>query len=205
MKRLVIVLLVFCPFTLSAMDDDPRLTAITIDKLEWQEENTQLLEGEFWVGRDLSKWVIDTDLERHEGETEDLVIDLYHRRAVSAFWDFELGLSQRLEGHDESRLRLGVKGLAPWFIETTAVLNIGDEQTELNLEFEHELWLNADWAIHSGLELNVYEQLRDQLELRLLLKYERHKNLHPYLGIEHKRLEGSTTRTSVAAGLSFWF
>ena len=219
MNRWPIYFLLLLPHTSFAggMNDDPALFYTNLHRFEVQEDHKQVIEAEFWYGRDLSKWAFDIDAERHSGEFEDLSFSISKRRALSAFWDAEVGIRRDLDpGSPSTRARFALTGIAPYFIETTLALHIDDNQAHLEIEFEHELPLSANWAIKSGLEIDAYSDSDEdrhessgisEVEVSLLVMNERHKNLHPYFGIEYKHVNSSESASEASAllGLCYWF
>ena len=221
MGVLIILALSYSKTAAGGMDADPLLFSIDAHRFEWQEEDAFFIESEFWIGRDLSRWVLDLELEHHAGKTEELIVGMTHRRAISAFWNVDVGFSHILEEHEDTFLRLSVNGLAPYFIESDIALEISDSQTSLTMEFEHELWLSSDWLLASNLELDLmaranphHQQAKglNKVKASLMLKYERHKHVHPYFGIERKSHHGQAAQyvqskrsTQLLAGISFWF
>lgn len=224
MRRLIIPLL-FLPLpVVAAMDDDPLLVGLEVERFEAQESSAQALEGTVWAGRDLSRWVMDVELERERGKTEMLAVDLYQRRPVLPYWDVEVGLRQEpLVGH--SWFRLGVSGLAPWFIETEFTLYLKEHQSQVVAEFEYELPITVNWMLQARLEIQVNgDSDKDEgrgsglaaVESGLQLRYERFKNIHPYLGFESVDYHGDTAdyrqrlgegldQTVALIGLAAWF
>lgn len=205
------------------MDDDPLLFAAEVHRFEWHDHDKRKLDANAWVGRDQSRWVVDMEVERDDDESERLRWEVFNRRPIAPFWDIEIGYRQdNLPGTAASWFKVGIDGLAPYFIETDIGLYVRDGQVELDVDLEHELPLSADWMLVSGLEwVAAMESDRDRkqgqgvnyTEVMLRLQYERHKNLHPYIGLYSKHLYGQTadlhaedsTETSFVLGISAWF
>ena len=62
------------------------------DKLEMQDgesENPLLLEGQGWIGQDLNKFWLKTEVEREDGKTEEAELQALYSKGVSPFWDFQ--------------------------------------------------------------------------------------------------------------------
>ncbi len=199
------------------MTDDPLLVYGSVDKFEIAESAKQKVEADGWVGRDYSKWALNLKAERENDMTRALSFSAAYRRPVNAFWDLDVGLRHDQEpGPEATRLRLALLGMMPYFIETSAAVHLGRQQVHLEIAFEHELPLNRSWMLKTGLELDMYSQADHErevtnglsdLEFRVSLKYERHKHLHPYFVIEHKRhFAGNREKeTHAGLGLSVWF
>ena len=75
--------------------DDPLLTMLTIDQLEKRDTSSSkplAWELQGWVGYDLDKFVFKTEGERAEGETEKAELQLLYGKAITPFWDVQLGI-----------------------------------------------------------------------------------------------------------------
>ena len=75
--------------------DDPLLTTVLVDQFEYREaddDNPLVLEGQGWIGKDLTKLWIKTEFERVDGKTEEAELQVLTSQAVAPYWDFQLGL-----------------------------------------------------------------------------------------------------------------
>jgi len=80
--------------------DDPLLAHIMIDQLEWRsadESDPYVLAAQGWIGKDMNKLWIKTDVEHADGATEDVEIQALYSRAIAPFGDVQVGLRQDLE------------------------------------------------------------------------------------------------------------
>lgn len=221
MKAFLTLLLVILVNPALAMNDDPLLVYAALDRFELSEDE-KLLESEVWVGTDNSRWVINLELEGDDTELHETAVDVFHRTPLSAFWDFEVGARHLdIDGNEGQWLRLGLSGLAPYFIETSLALYVRDGQTHLEGDLHHELPLAADWAVMSRLEFDIYSENEVRFEqgsglgtaeFAIHLRYERHKNLFPYVGVVTHRnfgitkdISGDSGGTYFVVGLSAWF
>lgn len=217
----ILLLLSFSGFATAGMDDDPLLVFGAFERLEWSDTDEGKIEGELWLGRDINKWVLQTEW-HGDSSTESLSWDMFHRRAISAYWDFELGIrTTNVPGPNVSWFRMGVSGVAPYFIESEFVLYLKEDLVLLQAELEHEMPLNANWIWLSRLEFNVASETDEsrhigqgvgEVELGFDLKYERHKNVHPYIGFRSTHHFGDAAdmtahphENSIVVGISAWF
>lgn len=212
------------------MEDDPIISMLQVDQFEWRmTDGTDLFvwEANAWIGRDLHKLWLKTEGEREGGKTEGAEVQLLYTKAITAFWDLQLGAKRDFQ--PEPTRSWGVvafKGLAPYLIEVDASLFVGNSgRLAARLEAEYEYMLSQRWILSPEIELNVYSKddestgvgrgLAD-VELGLRLSYEIRRELAPYIGInwekkyaktaDFARDEGEDTEDFQAlVGLRFWF
>lgn len=194
--------------------DDPLLTYVMVDQLEWRSADGSdpvALDAEGWIGKDLDKLWLKTEVERTDGATEHAEVQALYSRAISPYWDAQVGLRQDFEPDpDRSWGVLGVQGLAPYFFEVEAALfagSSGDTAARLKAEYE---WLFTQRLILSPeLTLDFYGQDDEQrmvgsglsdLEAGLRLRYEIRREFAPYVGINWTRSYGDTADFARAHG-----
>lgn len=204
--------------------DDPLLFYFKADKLEWRdsdEGNLAVWEFDAWVGKDLDKLWISSSGESHEGEVESHELELLYNRALSAFWDLQLGLRHELKPEPtENWIGAGFNGIAPYMLETNISLFVNnDSNANLRLEMEYEYMLTQRVELVPILELSLYSEDDDtrgivsglaQVELGLRLHYQIEREFAPYLGLVYERRKGnsvveSSSETQLVAGVRFWF
>ena len=210
--------------------DDPMLGKIIVDRLELrdtEEGSLSVLEVDAWLGRDLNKLWVKASGERFDGKTTASEIDLLYSRAVSPFWDLQMGLRHQSEPSPSSDWAgIGFKGEAPFLIETDINLFVNDDsQAELRVELEYEYMLSRRWVLLPSLESSLFADDDpdrgigsglSSMELGLRLAYEVNRQLAPYLGVQYERQFGNTadyaeaagedsSETQWVAGLGFWF
>lgn len=99
--------------------DDPLLTKVFVDRLEWlPEENADAFvwDVESWAGYDLNKVWLKTDGPVHDGEVEEAQLQLLYGRAVAAYWDAQAGWRHDFKpGKEQNWLALSVTGLMSFF------------------------------------------------------------------------------------------
>lgn len=219
------------PFTIqAAKEDDPLLYMFKADQLEVRdgdEGNFAVFEGSLWIGKDLNKLWIKSEIEADEDETEGSEWQLLYSRAIDPNWDFQVGLRTDVKPEPERNwLALGFYGVSPyWFEIDTALFIEEDDQVNLRLEAEYEIMLTQKWVLAPEIEVNWYSDDDDELgiasglaelETGIRLRYEITREFAPYIGINYESLLGDTrdiaddndeesSDTQLVAGLRFWF
>ncbi|MCP4002199.1 MAG: copper resistance protein B [Gammaproteobacteria bacterium] len=210
----------------AAGGDDPLLASLIVEELEWREEEDLVWNAEAWVGKDRDKLWLKSEGERTDSSTEEFETQLLYNRAVSAFWNMQVGW--RGDWQPEQRrswLALGVTGLAPGFIKTELTAFIADGRSSVRLKGHYEIQLTQRFKLEPKLETNWYSDADPanswgdgvtDLELSLRLHYLVRPELMPYVGLSYTALYGDTgdfakaegdrdRNLQVLAGLSFWF
>jgi len=211
-------------------NDDPVLTKVMLDQLEWRSSdgvNPYVLEAQAWVGKDLHKLWLKTDVTRVDGATEDAEIQALYSRAIAPYWDLQVGLRQDLK---PSPVRewgvIGIQGLAPYFFDIDAALFIGNSgATGARLSADYELIFTQKLVLAPEITLNLYGQndrayqtgsgLSD-IQMGLRLRYEICREFAPYVGVKWSKSFGNTANyvrdrgepssdTQWVAGVRLWF
>lgn len=210
--------------------DDPTLAKIMIDQLEWRsadEANPYVLEAQGWIGKDLHKLWIKTDVERVDGEIEEAEVQALYSHAIAPFWDFQVGVRQDLKPEpDRNWGVIGVQGLAPYFFEIDAALFVGESgDTALRLSAEYEWMLTQKWVLSPEVTVNFYGQNNAEYgtgsglsdaQAGLRLRYEIRREFAPYIGVNWQHSFGNTADfmqehgevtadTQWVAGIRAWF
>ena len=124
--------------------DNPLLVYGAIDHLEAlldSDQEAYALEAQGWIGKDLDKFWLKTDLALSEGELEEAEVQALYSRALSSYWDLQAGVRHD-DRPDPSRdwLVLGIQGLAPYWFDVDAALFVtSGGQTSARLQAEYEL------------------------------------------------------------------
>jgi len=216
----------------AGMEDDPLLAMMKIEKLEMQdadgdEHKPLVLDASAWIGKDLHKLYIKTEVERVAGDTEEAELQLLYSRALYPFWDVQIGWRRDFDPQPERDwLVLGLQGLAPYMFEVDAVLFVGESgRVGARLDAEYEYMFTQRWVLTPEIEINAYSKndadrgigsgIAD-LSAGLRLRYEIRREFAPYLGINWNRQFGNTadiTRTAgedssdtqLVVGIRAWF
>lgn len=220
MKHYILTLmlsLIFSANSLAAgMEDDPLLTMVKIEKLEVQdadnnEDKPTLLDAYAWIGKDLHKLYIKTEVERVAGDTEEAELQLLYSRALYPFWDLQLGWRRDFDPQPERDwLAIGLQGLAPYMFEVDAVLFVGESgRMAARLDAEYEYMFTQRWVLSPEIEINAYSKdditrgigsgVAD-LSAGLRLRYEIRREFAPYIGINWNKQFGDTADITEAAG-----
>ena len=176
---------------------------VMIDKLEAGDNDTQRWDAQAWYGSDIDKLWLKTEGERNDGITEDAEVQLLYSRAISPFFDAQVGLRHDSRpGPARDWLALGIEGLMPYFLETEATLFVGTEgRSALRLNAEYDLLLTQRLILTPEAELNIYGKsdaeralgsgLSD-VEFGLRLRYEIAREFAPYIGAVWTHRYGDT-------------
>jgi copper resistance protein B len=210
--------------------DNPVITKVMLDKLELQNAdgaNPTLVEAQAWIGKDLNKLWLKTDIEKRTDEIEDAELQALYSHAIAPFWDLQLGLRQDQKPTPSRTWGvLGVQGLAPYFFEVDAALFIGEAgRSAARFSAEYDLLFTQRLILSPELEVNLYGQndaatgkgsgLSD-IKGGIRLRYEICREFAPYLGVNWNRKFGasadyaqSTQQTvsdaNLVIGLRLWF
>jgi copper resistance protein B len=185
---------------------------VSLDHLERvfaKDEVYTAYELKAWIGKDFNKLQLQSEGEIQDGELE-AHTELYWAHAVTAYWDTLLGVRFDSGDHERTWLGLGVQGLAPYWIDTSAKAFVDDAgRIAANLEFKYELMFTQDLELEPKLKAKFFSSEEAELgegaglaELKagLRLKYHIQPELAPYVGVEWQGLFGDTRDLADAAG-----
>lgn len=212
------------------MEDDPLLSTVKIDQLEWRSasgDNPWAWDAEAWIGRDRNKLWFRTEGQRVGANTESAYLETLYSRAITTYWDLQMGWRHDFEpGPSRDWFAIGFEGLAPYFFEVNATLYAGGNGTVSGrFEAEYEALLTQRLILTPSLELNAFgkdDPSRgigsgvSDLELGLRLRYEIRREFAPYIGINWEKKFGgtadfardegeSTDDLQFVVGLRAWF
>ena len=202
------------------------------ERLEYQSgdgDPVLLWDVQGWYGSDVNKlWgKVEGEHLTDTGRIEEAELQLLYSRAISAFFDAQIGLRHDVEpAAGSTYLALGLQGLAPYLFEIDAALFVSDDGDALvRIEGEYELLITQRLILQGRAELNVAAQDVPALdigsglssaELGLRLRYEWVREFAPYIGVSWTRAVSDTAdllranaeqveRLSIVAGLRVWF
>lgn len=207
-------LLISLPAAAMDMDDMP-VGHFVVDQLEQRfdgDDQHLAWEAEGWYGTDRHKLVLKSRGERDAGgPTEASETQLLYRREASEFFDWLAGLRYDDQpGPSRTHAVLGVKGLAPQWIELDANLFLSERgDPSLRVEAEYELLLTQRWVLEPKLEYDL--ALADDrdlgigaggstLEAGLRLHYRVTPAFSPYVGYQWEKTYGRSGDWLRAAG-----
>jgi copper resistance protein B len=218
------------PAEAEAAEESPIVTLFEVDQLEYRPGGKDAFswEAEGWVGGDYHKlWFKTQGDDRIEGPVANAEVQVLYSRAVTAFWDAQVGARYDAKP-DPSRgfAVVGFQGLAPYGVEVDAAAFLSDDgDVSARVEAESDFLLTQRLIARPSAELNVAVQEVEELgvgsgvsdvELGLRLRYEIVRELAPYVGVSWERKIGRTADfargrgADVAelhwvGGVRFWF
>ncbi len=180
-----------------------------------------------WFGRDYNRLVLKAEGSVASGSLEEASTELLWGRALSTFWDTQLGIRyDNGEGPNRSWLAFGVQGLAPYWFELNITGYVGQQgRIALGMEAEYEIIITQKLILQPRIETTFYGKDDPSLGIGsglaeasagIRLRYEIRREFAPYIGLEWAgkfgktadlaRAAGQDTKdTRVVAGLRFWF
>lgn len=209
--------------------DEHRFLAVLVDRLEYGAgDKTGVFDLQGWYGTTFNRLVVKLEGDVADGRLEESQTDVLWGRALSGYFDTQLGI--RVDQYDEGKARqwlaFGIQGLAPYWFELDMTAYLGESgSTGLTLEAEYELLLTQRLILQPRAELTLYGKddedngLGDGIsesQLGLRLRYEFTRQFAPYIGIEWTNKYGNTADFARAAntpvrdtlfvvGLRSWF
>jgi len=198
-----------------ASHGDLRTTYLQAERFELQafdDEDVLLLDGNAWIGGDINKLWFKTELEYlpDEGELEEAEVQALWSRAISPYFDLQLGVRQDFEPRGRTHAVAGVQGLAPYLFEVDAAAFVSaDGDLTSRVETEYELLLTQRLILQPRAEIELSAQDIPELETGsglvslsagLRLRYEIKREFAPYIGVEYSRSFGRTANFIEAAG-----
>ena len=211
----------------AGMEADPALMSLMAHELEYHDSDSLKWDIDAWYGRDLHKFWLKSEGEYEDGETEEAELQFLYNRAVTTYWDIQLGWRTDIRPEpDRQWLVMGLQGLAPYFFEVDAAIFIGESgRVAGRIELEYELLLTQRLVFTPELEVNIYSEDDPALalgsgfsdiEAGVRLRYEVHRKFAPYVGFNWNRKFGETadlervmgedtTDMQFVAGIRAWF
>jgi len=208
------------------------LAMALVDRLEYQTnegDGLWLWDAQGWYGGDLHKLWIKTEGEylAEGGTLEEAKLQALYSRAISPFFDLQLGYRIDLEPDPERHFAvLGIQGLAPQWFEIDAAAFVSDDgDLSARLEAEYDLFLTQRLILQPRAEMNLAAQDVSSygvgsgvstVQAGLRLRYEVRRQFAPYVGISWRRKLGDTADfareagddvgvLSLVAGVRLWF
>jgi copper resistance protein B len=199
-----------------------------VDRLEaWDSGEAQggAWELHGWVGGDIHKFRFRAEGETEGGALGHAELDLLYARAVTPWWDAVVGLHHENGASTRDALALGVMGLAPYKIETQAMLYLGEGGASLRAEASYDTLFTNRWILQSRVEARAESRADEErgvgaglsrIEAGLRLRYEWHRQFAPYVGLVREQAFGGTADRlraqgepagdwRVVVGLRTWF
>jgi copper resistance protein B len=188
----------FGPVPRPRFSDEHSMGSVMVNRLEAQRGRHDTLTAydvRGWYGRDYRRVLLKAEGDLNAGKLEEATTSLYWSQAFASFWDAHLGLRHDSgTAPDRNWLSVGVEGLAPYWFDVDATLNVGDKgRTLLSVEAEYELLLTQRLILQPRLAFDLRHKEDVASELGsglsqvvagLRLRYEIRREFAPYLGIE---------------------
>ncbi len=187
--------------------------------LEW--------DGRFWWGTATDRLVVKSEGERESGGGSDAKVEAFWSRAISPFWDLQLGARRDFgAGPKRNWAALGIEGVLPYNIEFETTAYAGPSgRTALAMKAEYDLLLTQRLIFTPEIEASAYGRNDPERgigsglskgSLSLRLRYEVTRQFAPYIGVSFDRKFGRTadyaseagqgrSQAAVLAGVRFWF
>jgi len=220
----------FGPIPRPSFSDEHSMGSVQVNRLEAQRGRHDTLTAydlRGWYGRDYRRLLLKAEGDLNAGRLEEATTSLYWSQAFASFWDAHLGLRHDSgTAPDRDWLSIGVEGLAPYWFDVDASLNVGDKgRALLSVEAEYDLLLTQRLILQPRLafDLRHKEDVTSELGAGLSqvvaglrLRYEIQREFAPYLGIEWTGSYGGTAdylrnasedplQVRAVAGVRAWF
>lgn len=204
--------------------------SMAADRLEWQHNDTTdqaFVDASFWYGTDQNRLLLRTETAFDDTGSLDSQNHALWWHPISAFWNRELGVRyDHSASVDRTWLAAGINGTAPYWVDVSAWVYLGENgRTALKAEAEYDLRLTQNWVLQPRLEANAYGKSDPEqqigsglsnLESGLRLRYDRNRQIAPYLGLARERWYGNTadlrrqaseatSDTIAVLGLQLWY
>lgn len=212
------------------MEDDPVLGKLMIHALEYRYTDNETkgagLDVEAWLGKDLHKFWLKTDLEYDDGKLEEAELQALYSRAIDPYWDFQVGVRKDFEPVSREWAVVGLKGTAPYMLDIDASLFFGKSgQVGARLNTGYEMMLSQKTVLAPELGMNFYSKDDEEagigsglsdVNLSLRLKHEFKREFAPYIGVNWSKSFGGTadilkgdgektSDTQLLLGFEAWF
>lgn len=213
-------------------NDDPLLTKVMIDQLELRDahgddsSNPVALEAAAWIGMDLHKLWLKTDVELLNGKTTETEVQALYSHAIAPFWDLQMGVRHDSKPASRNWGVIGLQGTAPYFFDVDGALFMGESgAVGARFRAHRDVLITRQWILSPGLEVNAYGQNDRQtatgsgladVEAGVRLRYEFRREFAPYMGVMWSKKFGNSatfardageevSATQWVVGLKVWF
>lgn len=200
-------------------EDDPLISYLKFDQLEWRDadEGTLMVwEMDAWIGRDLDKIWFKSSGERLKGETESHTLDILYSKAVTAYWDMQMGVRTELTPKPtENWIGIGFMGVAPYLIEMDINAFLNDEGViHFSLSAEYEYMFSQRIEFVPEIEVSFFSDDDDSrgiesgignVEIGFRLSYQIEREFAPYIGLNYESEDGKSFESQLLLGVKTWF
>lgn len=205
-----------------------RVGKLLIDQAELRVRNGRdgyFVDAEAWYGGDIDKLWLKAETEGSFGEKPGQAeVQALWSHAIDPWFDLQAGVRYDFRPRGRAHAVLGIKGLAPYWIEIDAAAFVSDRGTvTARIEVEHDARITQRWVLQPRVEMDValQDSKRDEIgaglsafEMGARLRYEITPQFAPYVGIAFERINRDTRRfrgedkasgVSLVAGIRTWF
>ena len=186
------------------MNDAARFGQIVVDQWELRDNGAArngVWEAEGWYGGDYDKLVVRSEGDWPSGAPAQGRVELLWDRIATRWWSVQAGARYDAgDGPGKGWAAVGVRGLAPYWIDIEATLYLGSAGSVAGrLKAQTDLRVTQRLVLQPELELNGYsraDRARQQdagladIDAGLRLRYEIRRDFSPYLGLAWVRLAG---------------
>lgn len=159
-------------------------------------------------------------------QIEDAEVQALYSRAISPYWDLQVGVRQDVAGVETTHAVIGVQGLAPYMFEVDAAMFVshrGDITARVEAELDQRITRRLILQPRAEVNLSAQNVSRlgigsglDAFEIGVRLRYEFAREFAPYIGVEQSwrigqgadfaRAAGEDASvTNYVVGVRFWF
>jgi copper resistance protein B len=169
-------------------------------------------EGDFSIGGDINRFVLKSEGEgTFGGPLEQAEIQALYSRALDPYWNLQVGIRHDIRPNpSRTYATIGIEGLAPYWFEIEGALFLSDRGGVFaRAEAYYDQRITQNFVLQPRVEANFSAQDVPQngvgsgftdLEVGLRLRYEKRRELAPYIGVSWERQFGGTARFSRARG-----
>lgn len=212
--------------------DNPFIVFGMFNRLEWQSgegEDAYLFDGFAFAGRDYNRLWLELEGEgKFEGELGVAELQVLWSRALTSYWNLQLGVRHDFRpdpGPELTYAVLGLTGLDFYWSGIEADLYVSEDgDLSSTAEWEFNEFLTQRLVLQPRLAVNIQAQDVEKLglgsgitsyEAGLRLRYEIRREFAPYIGVSWTETVGETADMlppdedagtfSAVAGLRMWF
>lgn len=173
-----------------------------------------------WVGNDDHKLWIKTegDYSGDQNIFGRADLQLLYSRAISTFWDFQIGARRAFEPERTYDGVIGFQGLAPYNIQVDSAMFVNQKGNVLGrLSLGYDLLLTQRLILMPRIEVNVAAKDIEnrgvksgvtEFEAGMRLRYEIQREFAPYVGfdyVEEESLREHHHSVRFVVGMRFWY
>jgi copper resistance protein B len=194
--------------------DHHRFRSLRVNRLEVtdvDDETVVPFDLEAWIGKSYNRAVLKAEGEFASGDLAKARTELLWGHALAPYWDSQLGVRYDSgAGPNRSWLAAGIEGLAPYRFDLELTAYVGEaNRSALRFDASYEMLMTQRLILEPRFEANFYG--KDDVErglgtglsdasLALRLRYEIHRELAPYIGVEWIDEYSGTEDLTRAAG-----